>query len=241
MGNLKLSAAVLVLALGCSESDGPTAALVGLDASPEGAAGGAGAVAATDSAVPAVDAGSDSATSQADAGIPCEAFSADDDDSDGVLNGCDLCPMGSDADEDRNGYPDLCDVVMWSQRVRAANTGAVHDALMRVQVIESEGKPPRVFAEYARNVELDADGGFDVTSAEGIGTIEEAITPTDASGDVNRVRVSVAWNLGADEAEHVEQTALVEVNVLTRVRIRGKLTADAVDVTFELRGYRGFL
>lgn len=37
-----------------------------------------------------------------------------DDDSDGVCNDVDVCPVGSDADNDGNGFADACDTVLWS-------------------------------------------------------------------------------------------------------------------------------
>lgn len=242
----KLTAAVACVLLGCSTSSGPTV-VDPLDSGlPTSSATQDAATAVIDAALDSGHALADSSLADLDAAIgpdgaiPCEQFSADDDDSDGILNGCDVCPMGPDDDDDENGYPDACDAVMWSRRLRASTGADIRDALVRLQVVEPDGEPERVFAEQSFTLTADTAADIDITSEAIAGLAEDALTPLGPKDTLRRIRVSLAWNLGVGIDSHTEALALVNENVITRLRIRGRITEDGADVTFELRGYRGF-
>lgn len=61
------------------------------------------------------------ANAGADGGPERDASMCQDTDRDGVCDAVDVCPIGSDADDNANGYPDACEKLLWRQSVHGTD------------------------------------------------------------------------------------------------------------------------
>lgn len=159
---------------------------------------------------------------------PCGDGDADDD---GTPDDCDTCPIGSDDDDNHDGFADLCDQVLWSDSTNTASGGPYTS--MRV-VLEAWQTPDLItkLASVAINVPI----------AEGFAVSEDNVAALVAAlrGSAQRtLRTELVFNGGATSSLGAESSPVNgSTAVWTRAVVHGSIVGATRDFAVELRGYQ---